>query len=111
MGGGIDQSISPGIGGFLAFFLLAVALWLLMRSMSGRLRKVRFDEEAEDERRAAEAGDDVVTRPSRRRIFLPVQDDADGVPSGGAADAATPAPTTPAPKVDPAPGSDPDPRA
>jgi hypothetical protein len=33
---------SPGLAGFLATFALAVATWLLMRSMVGRLRKVRY---------------------------------------------------------------------
>lgn len=73
--GGANQSISAGLGGFLALFVLAVVLWLLMRNMSGRLRNVRFDEEAEDERRAAEAGSDVTVRPARRQIFLPVDPD------------------------------------
>ncbi|WP_168582179.1 hypothetical protein [Gephyromycinifex aptenodytis] len=63
MGGGIDQSVSPGIGGFLAFFFLAIALWLLMRNMNSRLRNVRYLEEAEDERRGQEAQQIVVSRP------------------------------------------------
>jgi hypothetical protein len=42
-----STSVSPGLGGFLAFFLLALALWLLMRNMNARLRRMRFrDEEA-----------------------------------------------------------------
>lgn len=65
--GGIDQSVSPGIGGFLAFFLLAIALWLLMRNMNSRLRNVRYLEEAEDERRETEAQQEVVTRPPSPR--------------------------------------------
>lgn len=73
MNGGIDQSIGPGIGGFLAFFLLAVALWFLMRNMSTRLRNVTFEEEAAEERAAAQDAD---FRPRRRQIFLPVRDDA-----------------------------------
>lgn len=47
--GGIDQSIGPGLGGFLAFFLLAMALWLLMRNMSKHLRNVAYMQEREDE--------------------------------------------------------------
>ena len=72
--GGANQAISAGLGGFLALFVLAIVLWLLMRNMSARLRNVRFDEELEDERRAAQAGDAVLTRPTRRRIFLPVDE-------------------------------------
>lgn len=82
--GGANQAISAGVGGFLAFFLLAVALWLLMRNMSTRLRNVRFAEEQEDARRAAEAGDDVVVRPARRQVFLPVRDDV--VPTSASSD-------------------------
>lgn len=67
MGGAIDQSISAGIGGFLAFFFLAVALWLLMRNMNSRLRNVHYLEEAEDERRAMEAQEPVVSRPPAQR--------------------------------------------
>ena len=74
--GGVNQTISAGLGGFIALFVLAIVLWLLMRNMSGRLRNVRFDEELEDERRAAEAAaEGVHTRPSRRQIFLPVDPD------------------------------------
>jgi hypothetical protein len=40
------NSVSPGILGFLAFFLLAVALYLLVRNMNGHLRRVRYRQEA-----------------------------------------------------------------
>jgi len=46
--GGINQSISPGIGGFITFFLLACALWLLMRSMLRHMHTVDFTEEREE---------------------------------------------------------------
>ena len=50
-----NVSVTAGIGGFLAFFVLALALWLLMRNMFARLRRMRYREEAriEAERRAA----------------------------------------------------------
>ncbi|GAB94086.1 hypothetical protein BJY21_003415 [Kineosphaera limosa] len=48
MGGGIDQSIGPGLGGFIAFFLLACALWLLMRNMGKHLRNVAYLAEREE---------------------------------------------------------------
>jgi len=50
-----STSVSPGIGGFLAFFLLAIALWLLMRNMNKRVRRMTYREEQEAARRAAEA--------------------------------------------------------
>lgn len=34
--------VSPGILGFLAFFLLAVALYLLLRNMNGHLRRLGY---------------------------------------------------------------------
>jgi predicted Holliday junction resolvase-like endonuclease len=34
--------VSPGILGFLAFFLLAVALYLLLRNMNGHLRRMSY---------------------------------------------------------------------
>jgi hypothetical protein len=51
-----STSVSPGLGGFLAFFLLAIALWLLMRNMNKRVRRMTYREEQEQAaRRAAEA--------------------------------------------------------
>lgn len=45
------QKASPGVAGFLVVFVLALATWLLIRSMVGHLRKVRYRAEQE----AAEA--------------------------------------------------------
>ena len=42
-----STSVSPGLGGFLAFFLLAIALWLLMRNMNKRMRRMTYREEQE----------------------------------------------------------------
>jgi hypothetical protein len=39
--------VTAGLGGFLAFFLLAVALYFLMRNMNTRLRKLAYREEQE----------------------------------------------------------------
>jgi hypothetical protein len=50
-----STSVSPGLGGFLAFFLLAIALWLLMRNMNKRVRRMSYREEQEAASRAAEA--------------------------------------------------------
>lgn len=48
------NSVTPGVLGFLVVFVLAIATWLLMRNMTGHLRRLRFREE---QRLAAEAGD------------------------------------------------------
>jgi hypothetical protein len=44
---------SPGVLGFLVVFFLAVATWLLIRSMVGHLRKVRYSAEAAEAAEAA----------------------------------------------------------
>lgn len=38
--GGVDQSISAELGGFIALFVMAGALWLLARSLLKHLRVV-----------------------------------------------------------------------
>lgn len=61
----IDQSIGPGFVGFLATFALTLMVILLMRSLTGHLRKVRRDERA----LAAvdgDAGGDVVADEARK---------------------------------------------
>lgn len=42
MGGGGNLPIGPGIWGFIAFFVLAIALWLLVRNMNSRLRRMAY---------------------------------------------------------------------
>ena len=56
--GNMNVDVTAGLGGFLAFFLLAVALYLLMRNMTARLRRMAY--RAEQEAKAAEGrqGDD-----------------------------------------------------
>lgn len=52
-----STSVGPGIGAFVAFFVLAVALWLLMRNMNSRMRRMAYKEQqrvADIEARGAE---------------------------------------------------------
>lgn len=49
-----STEVSPGIWAFIVFFVLALALWLLMRSMFTRLRRMNHAARAEQERLAAE---------------------------------------------------------
>jgi hypothetical protein len=58
-----STSAGPGVGAFIAFFVLAVSLWLLMRNMNGRMRRMAYREqqrvaelEARDTKRAEGAG-------------------------------------------------------
>ncbi|MPV48726.1 MULTISPECIES: hypothetical protein [unclassified Pseudactinotalea] len=81
--------VSPGIGAFIAFMVLAVAFVFLMLSMNRHMRKIQL-RKAEDEARAelareGEGGDDVP----------PV--DPDGSPAGGDGPRAT-GPTATGPK-------------
>jgi len=39
------NSVTPGVGGFVVVFALAIVTWLLMRNMTGRLRRMRMREE------------------------------------------------------------------
>ncbi len=39
------DSVTPGLAGFLVVFILAIATWLLLRNMTGRLRRMRFREQ------------------------------------------------------------------
>ena len=48
----VSVDVTAGLGGFLAFFLLAVALYFLMRNMTARLRRMAF--RAQQEARAAQ---------------------------------------------------------
>jgi predicted lipid-binding transport protein (Tim44 family) len=39
--------VTAGLGGFLAFFVLAVALYFLMRNMNARLRRMSYRQQQE----------------------------------------------------------------
>jgi hypothetical protein len=58
-----STAVSPGIWGFIAFFVLAIALWLLMRNMNARMRRMSYraqerQQEAEAEAAGRRAGED-----------------------------------------------------
>jgi hypothetical protein len=58
MGGTQNLPVGPGVAGFLAVFLLAVALWFLMRNMNSRMRRMAYRERdrlAQEEQSRAEA--------------------------------------------------------
>ena len=85
----VSTNVTAGLGGFLAFFLLALALWLLMRNMNARLRRMSFREEAEA--RAGDASSAGAPRAGGRGAPAPgtsrssdeaSEDDEDGNPGG-----------------------------
>ncbi|HEX5522448.1 MAG TPA: hypothetical protein VFX53_03300 [Pedococcus sp.] len=50
-----STAVSPGIWGFIAFFVLAIALWLLMRNMNARMRRMSYRAQQRQEEAEAEA--------------------------------------------------------
>ena len=54
-------AVTAGLGGFLSFFLLAVALYFLMRNMNARMRRMAYREELEA--KAANDGGSGADRP------------------------------------------------
>jgi hypothetical protein len=50
------ESVSPGLWGFLVVFVLAIVVWLLMRNMTARLRRLRFREQERLRRDRADGG-------------------------------------------------------
>ena len=79
-----STSIGPGIGAFVAFFVLALALWLLMRNMNSRMRRMAYKEQqrvAEIEAREAERAKHRGTAPKADPAPPPQEDDrADPAP-------------------------------
>jgi hypothetical protein len=56
--GPAEDSVTPGLLGFLVVFCLALATWLLMRNLTARLRRLKFrEEQRQAEASATPAGD------------------------------------------------------
>ena len=49
-------AVTAGLGGFVSFFLLAVALYFLMRNMNARMRRMAYREEQEAKLAAGGSG-------------------------------------------------------
>lgn len=49
-------AVTAGLGGFLSFFLLAVALYFLMRNMNTRMRRMAYREEQEAKAAKGDSG-------------------------------------------------------
>lgn len=47
-----SSEVGPGFLAFVAFFFLAVALWLLMRNMFTRMRRMNLAQRAKEQREA-----------------------------------------------------------
>ena len=79
----------PGFLAFLAFFILALALWFLMRNMNARMRRMSYRQQA-----AHRGKDDPQVAPGE---LLPEPDGPDGPDDGAAATASVPVDSAPDP--------------
>jgi lysylphosphatidylglycerol synthetase-like protein (DUF2156 family) len=79
-----STSIGPGLGAFIAFFVLAVVLWLLMRNLNGRMRRMAYKEQ----QRVAE----LEAREAEREAATAAAQDQPPAPPAHDADKADPAP-------------------
>ena len=88
-----STSVGPGIGAFVAFFVLAVALWLLMRNLNGRMRRMAYREQQRvADLEAKEAERDAAKRPPRQPQDEPQQAPDEAANGAQDADKADPAP-------------------
>jgi hypothetical protein len=68
--GAPSAMVSPGLWGFVAFFVLAVALYLLMRNMNARMRRMSY----RSEELAREAQAEADERKARKEPEAPKGD-------------------------------------
>ena len=101
MSGGGNLPVGPGIWGFIAFFVLAIALWFLVRNMNSRLRRMAYRDRDRAEEFAASADADG-SKPARTAADGP---EAAG-PAGEGQAPDRPAPESPTPDAPREPGDD-----
>jgi len=101
MSGGGNLPVGPGIWGFIAFFVLALALWFLVRNMNSRLRRMAYRDRDRAEEFAASADADG-SKPARTAADGP---EAAG-PAGEGQAPDRPAPESPTPDAPREPGDD-----
>lgn len=80
MGGSGNLPVGPGIFGFIAAFVLALALWLLMRNMNARMRRMAYRDRDEAERTPS-AGPRSDAAPARENGSRPAADPRHGDPA------------------------------
>jgi hypothetical protein len=56
-------AVTAGLGGFASFFLLAVALYFLMRNMNSRMRRMAYREEQDAKAAEDASGPDDTDSP------------------------------------------------
>ena len=80
MSGGGNLPVGPGIWGFIAFFVLAIALWFLVRNMNSRLRRMAYRDREQAEQFAARADADGTSRDRQRAPGPSVADELPAEP-------------------------------
>ena len=64
-------NVGPGMGAFAVFFILAIVLWLLMRNMNARLRRMSYAQKQAEQERGTENAPNthgfILLLPSRDR--------------------------------------------
>ncbi|GAB3449855.1 hypothetical protein GCM10027517_36630 [Phycicoccus ginsengisoli] len=100
MNGAPSTLVSPGLWGFVAFFVLAIALYLLMRNMNARMRRMSY--RAEELRKEAEAQSEADPQAKAGRAGGARSSEADGpAAQDPAQDPAAQAPAAQAPAAGP----------
>jgi predicted lipid-binding transport protein (Tim44 family) len=93
-----STSIGPGLGAFIAFFVLAIALWLLMRNMNGRMRRMAYKEQQRVAELEAKDAERDAAKQAKKAPPSASTDDPQATPQGTSqataqdADKADPAP-------------------
>ncbi|WP_033304089.1 hypothetical protein [Nocardiopsis alkaliphila] len=77
------DTVTPGVLGFLAIFVLGVALFFLMRSMTGKLSVVRAEAEVEKQKTSEEGRSPAGASTAEATAEDPAAEDASG--KGGTA--------------------------
>lgn len=75
-----NSAVGPGLGAFLAFFALAVALYFLMRNMNARMRRMAYRER--DRIAALEAAEAAKSGTSTSADSAPTATPRDGAAQG-----------------------------
>ncbi|WP_446665164.1 hypothetical protein [Flexivirga sp. B27] len=80
-GGNESVAVTAGIWGFIVFFGLAIACWLLFRSMNNHLRKTKWQDEMDHPVRQR-----IPSAPKARAEEHTAQRESDDKPADGPAD-------------------------
>lgn len=77
-----STEVGPGFLAFVVFFFLAIALWLLMRSMFTRVRRMNLAQRAQEQREQEAARDGRAPPPAGAADERPVGEPGSGLGDG-----------------------------